>query len=379
MATSFGIARIRQFVRHRRMRRVAYGISALILAVLCLWPEPYVARAKLLPQDSSSAGLGQILNSLGGQFSNFSNLLTGGRPPNDLYLIIGRSDKTLDGVIALLRLVGPGRPYVTEQAAKLDLNKKVDVHLLVGGVIEVVTRSHDPAEADRLTRGFVQAISANVAALTRQTVVSKRQIVQQRFGEARDQVSVAGARLEAFRRANRLADAEIQLGAAISLRTGLQAQLQAKLVELRNTQQFAGPENPQLIAVQNEVASLRAQIASTGEPSIGSAGPNVSGLTEINNQYLNLYRDYRFAQALYDVYSRASEQIAVEELVAAGATYIQLVEPSHIDPERHYNIPAVALLVVLGLLVAFTELYVPATGLRWRNLLTDDIGEPVGG
>ena len=88
----------------------------------------------------------------------------------------------------------------------------------------------------------------------------------------------------------------------------------------------------------------------------------------LSSRYLNLFRDYRFAQSLYEVYVRGSEQVAVEGLAAESATYVQMVEGAHLDPQRHYNNSAVAALIALILLIIFTELYVPLTGLKWRYL-----------
>lgn len=351
--------------RNASLRRIAYLVIGILLALLCVFPEPFVARAKLLPQDSSSAGLGQILNSLGGQLSSFANLLTGGRPPNDLYLVIGRSDRVTSDVVNALGLARPGDEYGSVRAAKVALHKASEVHLLVGGVVEVEVQSFDAGKAERIAQAYVTAISKNVGELGRQTIVSKRAIVAQRFREASERVRSTEAAVDDFRRRNRLPSPEAQLGSALSLRTDLQARLQAKLVELQILSQNAGPDNPSLRNAQAEVASLRATIARTTTPSETAAGPNLGGLSGLSSQYQNLYRDARFAQALYDVYTRASEQVAVEELVAERATYIQIVEPVHLDAERHYNVWAIGLLAALALLAVFTEIYAPATGLRW--------------
>lgn len=355
-------------VRDARYRRLGYIVLAIVLAILCVVPRPWVARAKLLPQDSSSAGLGQIVSSLGGQLQSFANLLTGGRPPNDLYLIIGRSATVSDDVIKALSLVGPGRPYPTVRDAKIALGKKVDVHLLLGGVVEIETRTRDPQESLRLSAAYQSAISNRIGELGRQTTRRKAQIVEDRFRQAAARVAQSETALDAFRRRNRLASPEQQLGSEISLRAALQGQLAAKQVELRGLLQSAGPENPNLRNVQAQIASIQAQLAATDRPTVGAAGPNVTGLSELQSRYLNLFRDYRFAQALYEVYARASEQTAVENLVAESATYIQVVEPANLDAARHYNISAVALLAALAVLALFTELYVPATGLRWRDV-----------
>ena len=354
-------------VRNDRNRRLTYLVLAILLAILIVFPRPYVARAKVLPQDSSSAGLGQVVSALGGQLQGFANLLTGGRNPNDLYLIIGRSDVVQNDVIADLKLVGPGRPYSSFDRAKLALNRKVDVRLLLGGVLEVETRTHDPDEARRLTASYVRAISSRIGQLGRQNTRKKREIVEERLSSATQRVSETEARFDAFRRQNQLASPEAQLGSEVSLRASLQAQLQAKLVELQMTQQFSGPENNRLIGVQSEIANLRSQLAETARPAIQAGAPNLAGMSELTSQYLNLYRDYRLAQALFEVYSRANEQAEVEDLVAESASYIQVVEPAHLDPDRKYNIWAIGLFVALVLIALFTEWYAPATGLFRRR------------
>jgi uncharacterized protein involved in exopolysaccharide biosynthesis len=357
--------RAAMLVADPRQRRRGYALLALLLAILCVFPRPFVARAKVVPQDNNSIGLGSMMNAVGGQLQSFAALFGGGKQPIDMYLAIGRGTEVTDAVIHRLRLVGPGG-YAGIDRARTALARKVDVHSLTGGIVEVEVRSHDAREAEALTRAFVQAISDRIIALGRDRIRRKRQVVLDRFKEAGDRVVKAEAALGDFRRRNRLAEPEAQLGSALSLRAGLQAQLQAKLVELQTLQRFQGVENPQLQAVQSEVASLRAQIARSAEPSLGAAGPNVAGLSEVSGEYLDRYRDYRFAQALYEVYARASEEVAVETLAAETASDVQVIEAPRLDSDRKYNIPAVALLVLLVVAALFTELYAPATGIDLR-------------
>ncbi|MET0307471.1 MAG: capsule biosynthesis protein [Sphingomonas sp.] len=355
--------RVARLWRDTRRRRIAYGAAALALAILCLVPRPYVARAKIVPQDASSLGLSSSLNAAGGQLQGFAALLGGAKPPIDLYLAIGRGGEASDAVIARLGLVGPGR-YADRAAAERALARKVDIHSLTGGILEITARTRDPQEAERLTAAYVQAIGDRIGLLGRDRVRRKREVVEHRFKEAAARVSASETALNDFRRRNRLAEPEAQLGSELTLRAGLQAQLQAKLVELETLQRFQGDENPQLQSVQSEVASLRAQIGRTNAPAAGSAGPNVAGISEITGAYLDLYRDYRFAQALYEVYARSTEEVAVDALAAETASDVQVIEAPRLDPDRKYNIPAVALLLLILAAAAFTEIYAPATGLR---------------
>jgi hypothetical protein len=357
------MSRILDLVADPRWRRRAYALIALVLAVLTVFPQPYVARAKILPQDSNSIGLGSMMNALGGQLQGFASLFGGAKQQIDMYLAVGRSDEVTVAVIRKLKLAGPGA-HGSERSARVALAKKVDVHSLTGGMIEIEVRTRDAAEAEKLTGAYVEAISDRIVALGKDRVERKRAVVMQRFKEAADRVTETENALNEFRRRNRLAEPQTELGSALSVRAGLEAQLQAKQVELTTLQKFQGPENPQLMAVQSQVASLRAQIARSATPASGAAGPNVAGLSEVSGEYLDRYRDYRFAQALYDVYARSSEEVAVETLAGETASSVQVLEAPRLDADRKYNIAALALLALLVLGAAFTEIYAPATGIR---------------
>lgn len=350
-------------IQEPRKRRLIYAGTALILAALCVVPRPYVARAKLVPQDASSIGIGSMMSAVGGQLQGFAALFGGARQPIDLYLAVARGDEVAEKVVKSLDLAGPEQ-YGSDRKARLALMKKVDVHSLTGGVIEVETRSHSAEEAKALTEAFVAAITTRLNTLGMDRVTRKRGIVETRFKEASARVAEAEVALQTFRKTHNLAQPEAQLGSELALRANLQGQLQAKQIELQTLQQFQGPENPQFQALQSEVASLRAQIARASSPKIGEAGPNLAGLSEVSGKYLDLYRDYRFSQALYEVYSRSSEEVAVETLTAETASDAQVIEASRLDVDRKFNIPAVALLALVMVLAFFTEIYAPATGMR---------------
>ena len=154
------------FIRNDRNRRLAYLLVAIIAAILIFFPKPYVARTKIVPQDTSAsaASTTALLGALGGgNAQSIGSLLTGGRPSNDLYLIIGRSDSVAEDVIRSLGLVGNGGRYSSDRDAKLDLDRHVDVHLLLGGVMEIETKHRDPEYAQRLTNAYAGAIGKLIA------------------------------------------------------------------------------------------------------------------------------------------------------------------------------------------------------------------------
>ncbi len=355
-------------VRNPWYRRLAYLLAALIAAVLIFFPRPYLARAKIVPQDTgaTAASTTALLGQLGPGTQGIGSLLSGGRPSNDLYLVIGRSDSVAKDVIKRLKLVGPGQMFPTERKARLWLDKKIDIHLLLGGVMEIEAKLYDPALAEKLTAAYARAISDSLASFGEQLINNKRALVEERFRDATQRVASAEAAIDSFRRRNNLAEPEAQFGAALSKRTDLEGQIQAKQLELRSLSQFRGPESNELAAARNELAGLRAQLARTIAPGEGAAGPNLAALTNVQFRYLALYRDLRFQQGIYDIYRRSSEQIAVEEMAAESASYIQVIDPAGLSPDRQYNVWAIASLALIVLMALFTEWYGPATGLFRR-------------
>jgi hypothetical protein len=363
------------WVRNNRNRRITYAVLAVVAAVLIFFPRPYVARAKIVPQDTSAsaASTTALLGALGGGPQSIGSLLAGGRTSNDLYLIIGRSDSVAEDVIKRLDLAGPGKRYATVDAAKRKLEKKVDVHLLLGGAMEIETKLYDADYALKLTDAYASSISRQLANFGRQLVDNKQRIVQQRFQDATGRVANAEAALNAFRRANNLAEPEQELSSEILQRANLEAQLRAKQVELQAMSEFRGPESAELAALRTEISGLQAQVARTATPSTGLAGPNVAGLSALSTRYLSLFRDLRFQQSIYDVYQRSAEQVEVEQLAAESASYIQTIDPAHVDANRQYNVWAIAALAAIVLLAFFTEWYAPATGLfRRRDAAVDE-------
>jgi uncharacterized protein involved in exopolysaccharide biosynthesis len=355
--------------RTPRLRRRAYACAALVLAIAAAVPQPYVGRAQIVPQDGSSIGLSSLVNSLGSQYQSFAALLGGGKQPIDLYLAAARSDEVTGAVIDRLHLADR---YGGPRAARLALGRRVDVHSLTGGILEVTARDHDPDRALALTRAYVTAITARLNTLSADRVTRKRAVVTRRFADAGARVSAAEAALDVFRRGHNLAAPEAQLGAELSLRAQLQAQLQARQVELGMLEHFQSGENPQIQATQAQISGLRAQIASSATPATGATGPNVAGLSDVTNRYLDLYRDYRFAQALYEVYARASEEVEVEALTTESASDAQVIEAPRLDADRKVNLPALALLALVAVIAAFTEIYAPATGLRLAALKAEE-------
>ena len=353
-------------------RWLFYALAAIALAILSVFPRPEVGRAKILPQDNSSTGLNSVLSSLTQQNGVLSAFLNN-RQAIDIYLHIARSQEVRQEVAQSLKLVGSGKPYADMQTALIDLEKKTEINSLTGGLIQIEVRTHDAKEALDLTKAFTKSISERIGKLGREQLSIKQNIVNERFQAAESRVTDTEAALDAFRKRAKLsANPEAELGVAITARATVEAQLKARQVELQTVRKFAGPENYEYNALLEEIAALQGQLAKMTKPSSGAGNPNTVALTEKSTEYLELYRNYSYAQGIYEVYSRFNEQLAVESLSAETTENAQIIESPFVDPTRHFNMAAVALLLALGIMFFVTEFYGPATGLIRRQQASEE-------
>lgn len=344
--------------RSASRRRALYVVVALVAVLLCLFPRPHLARVKLLPQGSNS-GAGALISALGGGgVQNFAAAL-GAQKTN--YLVIGRSHDVQQDVVERLDLVDVWNS-ADQAAAERKLGKKVDVQLLTGGVLEVTARDTDPAFAQRLVEGFSEAIRTRLAGLGQEQVRTKRAIVTARLSEANTALEAAERDLNAFRIQNNLPSPEAELGAAVSTRLTLDAQIRGKEVEIETARRFQTDNSIRVRTLMSELAALRRQRAEADQ---ASNGENALALSSQTAEYVRLYREQKFAETIMLVYRRFFEEVSVEALSAE--TTVQVIERPHIDPDRQFNLSGIALLLLVLLAAAFTEIYAPMTGLARRR------------
>lgn len=351
--TSNAIAQTKTWFGSPTRRRAFYAVAVLVLGILCVFPRQYVARVKILPQHSNS-GVSALIGALGGGAQNFAAFLSGQQTN---YLVIGRSHDVVQVVIKRLGLV-ERRGFRDLRQAELTLEKKVDIQILTGGVLEITAKDSDPRFARELVTGFAGAIDDRLAALGQELIDRKKATILAKLTEANKKAADAEVALTTFRAANRLASPQVEFGAALSRKLALQGQLDSKAVELRAAEQFATGDNMRLKTIRSEIASLRQQVAIA---EAADSGAGVEQLAKKSADYVNLYRDVQFYQYISDIYKRFYEEVTVEEM--SSDTNLQTIEAPYIDPGLHINNVAAGLLFLVALIAFYTDYYIPMTGL----------------
>lgn len=349
-------------------RRLTFAGLGVVFLILTFVPRYYHASVQIIEPAANAAGLSAVLGQLGG---NYAALLSSGQS-YEVNLAVGRTFLVERDVIKEMKLVGTPDFGSTEDEAIRQLRKLVTVRSMRGGIIGLEAVDRDPAFALKLVNVYAQIYSRRLAELARQQTAYKRQVLNQRMGEAAQRLASAQGALDRFRAQNRLPAPDAQLSASVGQLDGLQSALQSKRIELQSALKFATPNNMQVRAIQAEIAGIQTQIAHAQNLRDGAGSQSATTLAQLSIQYDNLVRDVTFAQSLYQAYSRYLEGSAVEELSAAWN--VQQIEPPHIHPGHQINKLAAAIVLLILLTAIASEVYLlfPPGGTRARRVAWAD-------
>lgn len=343
-------------------RRLTFAALAIILAVFCVWPRYYLAEAELLPEDSGGGLSAVLAQQAGGAILNLG-ALTGNKQSIEADLTIARSHAVLVKAQDKLRRQFPKR-FGDARADEVTLKRRMGIVAIRGSIVQITVHDPDPMFAKALVSAVASAIQDRLADISIEQALQKRAVAENRLKDASARLYNAQQALAQFRLANRLPAPEVQLGAAVSGLSSLEAQLQAKQVELTGLQQVATPDSLRVKVAESELEDLQRQIAKAQGSATAPGTPTLAELSTTNAAYNNLYRDEKAADLLYQVYTRYLEEVNIDELSAYEN--LDVIEPGYVIPNRQYNLLPEALLALVLLMAVTAEIYVlrPPVGRR---------------
>jgi tetratricopeptide (TPR) repeat protein len=353
------------WVRDPMRRRSLVAVAALVFAVLSIWPRHYLASAELIP-DQNGGGLPSILSGGGGALASLGALI-GARQSIESDLTIARSQTVAEGAVRLLQREGllknAGQANAEMARAVGSLHQATDVEAITGSILQISVTDHDPAFAKAAVGAYVQAIRDRLAAISVDQSTQKKSVALDRLAEASSNLSRAQAALDRFRQTNVLADPQIELGAAISLVTTLQAKLQADEAALATLQRFATLGNVRVQALRAEIDALKSQINTAQTRANMSPGPSVGAMTPKISEYQNLYLNEKYAEAAYEIYKSYLDSVTVELL--SSEINMSVVEPPSLSPNRQFNVKFVVALAMILLAGGLAEVYISRPPPGW--------------
>jgi len=309
-------------------------VSAIASLLLPVW---YTADVTLLPPQQNSS-LGSAIASQLGSLGSMAALAGGGgglnlKNPNDMYVAMLKSQTVEDGMV---QAFGLEREYHAKRLS--DARKAFEKHATVDGsgkdgLIHIAVEARNPDRAMQMANGYVdeyRKLSEHLAVTEAQ---QRALFFQQQLEQAKDSLANAEVAMQRTEQTTGLIEIDSQAKALIASAASLRAEIAAKEVQIQAMQTFASGGNAQLIQAQQELESMRAQLAKLGGD---EDNPNAlimpkGKLTEAGLEYVRKLRDVKYYETMFDILARQFEIAKLDE--AKEGSIIQVVDPA-IRPDR---------------------------------------------
>ena len=338
--------------RKRIIFWVTAGFALLAIIVALVLPKRYTATVTLLPPQqnaSMGAALASQLGNLGGMAALAGGSL-GLKNPNDMFVAMFKSRTVEDAMVQHFGLMQEyHKKYLSDARKAFEDRTDVDGDSK-GGLIHISVEDRDPRRAAELANGYVDQFRSLSEHLAISEASQRRLFFEQQLEQAKDNLANAEEALKVTEQKTGLIQLDSQARALIESAASLRAQIAAKEVQIQSMQTYATGENAQLVQAQQELDSMRAQLAKLGgSEDSGSGGLIVpkGKVPEAGLEYVRKLRDVKYYETIFDILARQFELAKLDE--AKQGALIQVVDPA-IPPDKR-SFPKRGL-IVLGAIIA---------------------------
>lgn len=334
--SSFKFPPLRQVLREvPAVAAKSLAVGVIALGITFLIPPTYTARTLLLPPQSQQGGMSAAVASLGALAG-----LAGGsiKTPGDQYVSMLQSENVTDRLIDKFKL-----QEVYRVDFRTDARKRLGQSSRIGygkkdGLISIEVDDHDPQRAADLANQYVTELSRLSNEFTLSEAQQRRVFFEAKLKEVNEKLKAAQVKLQSGGLDPRVIKAEPK--AAAEGLAKLSAELTAGEVRLEGLRQSMTNQSVEVQRQQATVAALRAQIARLGnsEQAPAASAPD----------YLGSYRDFKYYEALFDIFARQYELARADE--AKEGPSLQVIDVAR-APERRTS-PKRAQSAILATLAA---------------------------
>lgn len=310
------------------------GVVALLISFLL--PIRYTATTTLMPPQQQSNSLSALLSSQAGGLGALAGMAgqsLGLKNPNDMYVAMFKSETVEDAMIQRYGLMQQYRSRYLSDARK-DFEKyfKID-DTTKDNLLHISVEDQSPTRAAEMANGYVDQFRKLSQTLAITEASQRRQFFEQQMQAAKDNLANAEESLKQTEQTTGLIQLDSQARALIESAATLRAQIAAKEVQLQAMQTYATKENSEVVEIQQELDSLRAQLAKLGgsEDNASSLIVPKGRVPEAGLEYVRKLRDVKYYETIFEILARQFELAKLDE--AREGAVIQVVDPA-ITPDR---------------------------------------------
>lgn len=313
------------------------GIAALGISFLIT--PTYTARAQFLPpqqQQSVAASMLASLGSLGG----LAGAVGGIKNPVDQFLAFMKSVSVQDSLIERFKLL-ERYDAKTKSDARLALSGNVRASSGKDGLITVEVDDKDPKFAADLANAHVEELGRLLGRLATTEAQQRRLFFEKQLTLAKEKLIQSEIALKATGITGSVLKSNPT--SAVATVAGLQAAVTAQEVKLGAMRGYLAETAPDFRQAMSELANLRVQLVKQETDS-----PSISSKVKSEGDYINKYREFKYHETLFELFSKQFELAKVDE--AREGALIQVVDPAEV-PEKKAK-PKKLLIALIAALVS---------------------------
>jgi capsular polysaccharide biosynthesis protein len=296
---------------------LAAGLLSLVVTTFVIAPT-FTASAVLMPPQQSQGGAAAALASLG-PLASLAGGAAGVRNSGEQYVALMQSAGVSDSIIDRFHLMD-----VYEKKFRVDTRKALagNVRISLGkrdGLITIEVDDKSPQRAADVANRYVDELKRVTGRLAVTEAQQRRMFFEQQLEQSRDRLVKAQQALQSSGFNASALKAEPKAAADTYAR--LRAETTAAEVRLQVTRGVLTDNSPEVRQQQAALAALRSQIAQVEQATVVQDGPD----------YIGRYREFKYQEALFEVYARQYELARVDE--SREGALIQVVDAAS-PPER---------------------------------------------
>jgi capsule polysaccharide export protein KpsE/RkpR len=344
----------RSLFRKTFIGMIVFGLVAFLL------PKWYTATTQLMPPDfNTSSALAMAIPALssddnsggssggaggvgaGASITGLASKLLGLNSSGQLFVGVLQSRTIEDEIIkqfGLMKLYS--EKYPEDARKRLEELTSVDVDGETG-IISVSVEDKNPERAAAMAQAYVADLNQVLARENTSSAHRERVFIEQRLAQVKKQLDASAKEFSQFASANTAIDIPEQAKAMVEAAADLQAQLMATQSMLRGLQQIYTDDNVRVRQMKAQVAELQSQLNKLGgkdvNPDSGSSlpsdelYPSIRQLPLLGVKYLDLYRQSKIDEAVYEFLTKQYEIAKVEE--ARDIPTVQVLDAA-VVPEK---------------------------------------------
>lgn len=315
----------------------------------------FTARTTVLPPQSAQGSAASALASLG-SLASLAGGSAGLRTPADQYVALMQSAAVADRIIDQFKLVEAYKVQyktdarkVLEGIVRISLGKK-------DGLITIEVDDKDPERAAGIANQHVQELRKLLGTLAITEAQQRRLFFEQQLTRTKGDLQKAQTSLQASGFNAGALRAEPRAAAEGYAR--LKAETTSAEIRLQAIRRTFSDNAPEVAQLSATVGALRAQLSAA----------EVNTNADINSDYVSKYREFKYQETLFELFSRQFEAARIDE--SREGALVQVIDPAT-KPERRSK-PRRSVVAIGTTLISFVLLaLVIVVRARWIETSAD--------